>query len=264
MTHNARPSRRGGWRDGVMPAEKTKAMMSAKPTLLAALTLALLGLACEKDLSLAESNVTKRGQTAGAGLSPEQQRRALKKHNDLRSQVAGGDTPGQPPAADMKRLVWDDELAAVAQSWAEECRYAHNEQRGEQLKARTSVEEPEVGENLFAFLGTMAGPDIDAAIQEWFDEQQMYRFGNPIPATGHYTQLVWADTSRVGCGYARCDELAAPPFAEMPARAEGFILVCDYAPAGNWIGQDPYTVGTACSACADARSRCVDGLCSPP
>ena len=48
-------------------------------------------------------------------------------HNVLRSRVATGaearGAPGpQPPAADMKELVWDDELAAVAQRWAEQCR----------------------------------------------------------------------------------------------------------------------------------------------
>lgn len=216
-----------------------------------------------------EMSTTKHAQTAGndptAGLSPQQQRLALQKHNELRARVARGDTPGQPPAADMKRLEWDDDLAAVAQQWADQCRYEHNERRSEQLEARIQTEEPDVGENLFAFVGTMQGPSVDDAIQQWFDEHELYTFPNAATAaTGHYTQLVWADTTRVGCGYARCDDLAAAPFRDMPARAEGFLLVCDYAPAGNWVGQDPYTVGAPCSACDDERSRCVDGLCSLP
>lgn len=216
-----------------------------------------------------EVSTTKRAQTAGgdvaADLSSQQQRRALQKHNELRARVARGDTPGQPPAADMRRLQWDEDLAAVAQQWADQCRYEHNGQRSEQLDARTHDDEPDVGENLFAFIGTMQGPNVDDAIQQWFDEHELYRFPNAsTAATGHYTQLVWADTTRVGCGYARCDHLAAAPFRDMPERAEGFLLVCDYAPAGNWVGQDPYSVGDACSACDDERSRCVNGLCSLP
>ena len=39
---------------------------------------------------------------------------ALDEHNRLRSLVAGGGT-AQPPAADMRELVWDEELARVAQ-----------------------------------------------------------------------------------------------------------------------------------------------------
>ena len=47
---------------------------------------------------------------------------AVKAHNDLRRRIAKGletrGTPGsgpQPAAQDMNELVWDDELAAVAQ-----------------------------------------------------------------------------------------------------------------------------------------------------
>ena len=39
---------------------------------------------------------------------------ALDQHNRLRSLVARGGTQ-QPPAADMRELEWDEELARVAQ-----------------------------------------------------------------------------------------------------------------------------------------------------
>lgn len=223
---------------------------------------ALVSVGCDSP-RVDELTAMERAQTSRPGLTEEQQRMALEKHNALRARVARGDTPGQPPAADMKRLTWDDDLAAVAQQWANTCTYRHNEQRSEQLDARTQRDEPDVGENLFAFLGTLSGPSVDDAIQAWFDEHELYTFPNaPTPATGHYTQLVWADTTRVGCGYARCDDLDHATFADMPPRAEGFLFVCDYAPAGNWIGQAPYTVGDACSACGHERARCVEGLCS--
>ncbi|KAH9377381.1 hypothetical protein HPB48_008611 [Haemaphysalis longicornis] len=39
-------------------------------------------------------------------------------HNDCRSQVAQGRLPGFRPAADMQELLWDDELAGVAQLYS--------------------------------------------------------------------------------------------------------------------------------------------------
>jgi hypothetical protein len=47
---------------------------------------------------------------------------------------------------------------------------------------------------------------------------------------GHYTQVVWRNTERVGCGYSTC-------------QAQGFnfeVWVCNYDPPGNFIGQAPY------------------------
>jgi pathogenesis-related protein 1 len=47
---------------------------------------------------------------------------------------------------------------------------------------------------------------------------------------GHYTQIVWADTQRVGCGVATCNMLGT----------RGQFVVCDYEPPGNFVGQKPY------------------------
>jgi hypothetical protein len=47
--------------------------------------------------------------------------------------------------------------------------------------------------------------------------------------TGHFTQLVWKDTTSVGCGRTECngrDDGGAP----------GWYLVCEYWPHGNVIG----------------------------
>ena len=44
---------------------------------------------------------------------------------------------------------------------------------------------------------------------------------------GHYTQIVWAATQHLGCGYRQCD-------------GGGEIWVCNYDPRGNYYGQSPY------------------------
>src|SRR5699024_2502580 len=62
---------------------------------------------------------------------------------------------------------------------------------------------------------------------------------------GHYTQVMWSSTSKVGCGYTA---------------AAG--TVCNYSPAGNIYGTDPFVVGEACSACPETHPFCINGLCA--
>ena len=45
---------------------------------------------------------------------------------------------------------------------------------------------------------------------------------------GHYTQLVWKRTERIGCAAHRCGRLEYP-----------YTLVCNYGPGGN-TGGPPY------------------------
>ena len=66
-----------------------------------------------------------------------------------------------------------------------------------------------------------------------------------IPSTGHYTQMVWAKTNKVGCGSIAWKEGA---FIKQ-------YLVCNYGPAGNTLRQPMYQTGNACSRCP-AGSSC--------
>ena len=47
---------------------------------------------------------------------------------------------------------------------------------------------------------------------------------------GHYTQVVWRNTTEIGCGVATCKEGALT----------WDIWICNYAPPGNIAGQKPY------------------------
>src|SRR5262249_34342811 len=109
-------------------------------------------------------------------------------------------------------LAWSPELAAVAQRWAERlrdrgCAFAHS--RGAD------------GENLAG--GTSGTLDPASVVAMWYGEVSSYDFrgGGFSMRTGHFTQLVWIGTKRVGCGVATC-------------RAERVdIWVCNYDPPGN-------------------------------
>ncbi|KAM5353976.1 hypothetical protein ACJ41O_000626 [Fusarium nematophilum] len=77
------------------------------------------------------------------------------------------------------------------------------------------------GENL-----AIGYPNVTASVEAWGDERDEYDFGDAefSKETGHFTQLVWRDTTAVGCGRKLCGE-------------RGWYLVCEYWPRGNVEGQ---------------------------
>ncbi len=110
-------------------------------------------------------------------------------------------------------LEWSTELANTASRWANELA-----SRGCPLEhSQTGL-----GENLFA---ATAGSRTPAeAVQVWVDERDLYDFdrGGFSMQTGHFTQVVWKGTQRVGCATLECNGLD--------------FWVCNYDPAGNMRG----------------------------
>jgi pathogenesis-related protein 1 len=133
-------------------------------------------------------------------------------HNQLRAQVS------LPP------LTWDPALATIAQSYAEGCQFQHSGRDG-------------VGENLAA--NAPPGSSVAMAFKSWADEQAFYDYaGNSCAAgkqCGHYTQVVWRSTTRLGCGVASCT--TGSPFTGFP---QWELWVCNYTPPGNFVGERPY------------------------
>lgn len=72
-------------------------------------------------------------------MTEDEKRLILEEHNYLRQTVATGHVPGQPSAQNMQEMTWDDELAAKAQQWANECTFQHDPSRylGESCAADT-------------------------------------------------------------------------------------------------------------------------------
>ena len=123
-------------------------------------------------------------------------------------------------------LQWDPALAASARGWADELaatgRFEHSpDEPGKPLQ----------GENLWA--GTPRAYSPEAMVGLWKAEKADYRPGvfpnnsrsGDIERVGHYTQLIWSNSRRVGCATA-------------VGRQEEF-LVCRYSEAGNVMGQRP-------------------------
>ncbi len=130
---------------------------------------------------------------------PSSMKGMLSAHNAVRARHCA------PP------LTWSADLARVAQRWvdklvAADCAFDHS--RGK------------YGENL---AGATAGTlDAEGVVRMWYEEKEKYDFrkGAFSMETGHFTQVVWAATRRVGCATATCKR--------------GLQLwVCNYDPAGN-------------------------------
>ncbi|XP_031544332.1 peptidase inhibitor 16 isoform X3 [Vicugna pacos] len=174
---------------------------------------------------------------AGA-LSEEEKHVMVELHNLYRAQVS-------PPAANMLQMRWDEELAAFAKAYAQQCVWGHNKERGRR------------GENLFAITD---GLDVPLAMEEWHHEHEHYNLSAATCARGqmcgHYTQVVWARTERIGCGSHFCEKLQGVDETNI------HLLVCNYEPPGNVKGQRPYQEGTPCSQCSSGYS-CKNSLCEP-
>jgi pathogenesis-related protein 1 len=139
----------------------------------------------------------------------------------------------------LPALTWSPEIADFSQEWSDSLADAcgtieHRDQSryGENIAMRgsTRLDQPFAPEE---------------AVDGWVAEVACWDFGT-ISGTescdtacvadlnsngcGHYTQVVWRNTRRVGCGYSTCES----------GRFTYEIWVCNYDPPGNFIGQTPY------------------------
>ncbi|CAK7296927.1 Glioma pathogenesis-related protein 1 [Vulpes lagopus] len=95
------------------------------------------------------------------------------------------------------------------------------------------------------------------SITSWYDEVHDYDFQTQKcnKVCGHYTQVVWADSYKVGCAVQYCSTVAGLQFSN----AAHFI--CNYGPGQSY--RTPYKRGSTCSACPN-NDKCLDNLCTNP
>jgi len=148
-----------------------------------------------------------------ASLSESDKSTLLSRHRSARNSVG---------ASDMKSLSWSDKLAKEAQNYANSCPgLNHSSNRNGE------------GENI-----SVGDVSITALFDSWISEKSAFLKSGYASnfkgvsyngkTIGHYSQIVWADNTSVGCGIANC--------------SGGKNLICRYG-TGNIIGQRVYTSG---------------------
>jgi len=136
----------------------------------------------------------------------------LQEHNSIRSDLQ------LPP------MVWSEDLAGDALAWA---RHLATIDQGQHDPSSRGKE----GENIW--WGTTGAFSYGQMVGFWGSEKKMFKYGvfpdcktNRSAVVGHYTQIVWKNTTFVGCALA--------------SNGRSDYLVCRYSPPGNVEGEKPY------------------------
>ncbi|KHN86533.1 Ancylostoma secreted protein [Toxocara canis] len=149
----------------------------------------------------------------------------LAKHNEYRAMLTHGTAQYKgghnlKSGKNIYELVWDCDLEKHAQNWSNNCEFKHSHT-------------PEQG-------GVQA-------VESWWSELQKYDASvNPnmdfndgvFSVAGHWSQLAWGATTKVGCGLANCG-----------SGGSAFIKVtCNYVIPGNMQGAVIFQLGNGCSS----------------
>ena len=110
-------------------------------------------------------------------------------------------------------LRWDSQLARYAQKWSNRCRFEHSQ--------------GDYGENIAAGYSSWS-----KAVEAWYDEVKLYNYKSTgfDEQTGHFTQLVWKSTDKIGCGVRYCPHLWGGVK----------MYTCSYSSYGNIVGENNY------------------------
>jgi uncharacterized protein YkwD len=168
------------------------------------------------------------GQTGGTTnpLTQGQIDAFVTAHNQARSGPL--DPPPSPP---LPPVSWDGILADAAYNYALRCEGSnglleHNENRSADYQALGGG--GYVGENIYGTSARTVTPE--AAVALWMSEASSYDYNSgSFGSAGHYTQIVWRASVRIGCAIVDC-----------PALTYHNTVICDYAPGGNITGEKPY------------------------
>ncbi len=138
----------------------------------------------------------------------------LAEHNRIRSERG------------LPALKWSNALANHANEWAttlqSNCDFKHRKNN-------------KYGENLA--MGGGMGDDPAIYVRMWENEKQAFEehfiknggkcCGGNFGSYGHYSQMVWRNTTELGCAMVKCDDGT-------------YIVVCNYNPPGNMQGSKAY------------------------
>ena len=131
-------------------------------------------------------------------------------------------------AVGVAPVTWSPRIARYAQAWAN--RLANMQTL--RHRPHTGPWKQQYGENLAMAGGSNAVATYgETGSRQWLSEKRRYNHrSRSLAGVGHYTQMVWRKTRRMGCGISR--------YSKGPWH--NVILVCNYDPPGNMMGESPY------------------------
>jgi len=159
-------------------------------------------------------------------------KRFLDAHNSIRKRY------------NLPALIWDNEIARYAQKWAQylkdrnHCQIKHRSLAG-------MTEGKRYGENLSFNWTSLVLPQgkfsksPDFVVYGFAKECADYNYSQNRCASGkvcgHFTQVVWETSKRLGCGMVTCD--GAKSYG---GKGRTELWVCNYDPPGNWVSKKPF------------------------
>ena len=114
-------------------------------------------------------------------------------------------------------LIRDPDLEEIAQKYSEQLA---NKNSG------LTHSNNGYGENLYSCWGYGICVTGEAVSEKWYSEEQKYDYDKPgfTSGIGHFSQLVWVGTEKIGCG-AAC------------TKTNECYVTCNYYPRGNYNGE---------------------------
>lgn len=177
---------------------------------------------------LTTSGAMAQGAPTPSTFSPQEQQAYVEAHNVQRREVGA------------RPVTWDHQLAAHAQAHAN---YLAQTGKNEHM-SRDERRRLDQGENIARSSGRTREGTIARSTQRWVEEkfnngQHVYVPGityreiknrNPGHVLGHYIQMIWGNSRRIGAGVAQI---------QTGSRKGGYVVVARYGPRGNRNSEIP-------------------------
>lgn len=146
-------------------------------------------------------------------------------------------------------LQWSQDLANYAQEFLDTCPGLKTSSVSRRMDRTRFQNWWYVGENMAAG-GEVKADNLQAVLNAWLDGKEGWNF--PACTSGYcgaYKQVIWADTTHVGCTWVLC-----------PNDQYGYYWVCNYGVGGNVAGYDPYASTPYVSESAECTTDRYLGL----
>ena len=148
------------------------------------------------------------------------------------------------------KLAWNDDLEKIAERWAEQCTFAHDQVRSTSGTTRA-------GQKIFMTDLTEEPFNFSFAVDSWFKSYEIKNHTDvdsfTLKPETLGAQVIWGKTAYIGCG----------SIVYVDKGNKTLLLICNYETEGNIPGEKVYERGKPCSGCGSEFMKCdpKDGLC---